>query len=420
MGLVLGVGAEWLIVWEADALSGGSRIYEPERDSESLVSTARRKLGLTGPAISVSAACASGNYALAQAKRWLEMGWVDVCLAGACDMAVTPMSLAGFGNLRALSRRNSEPQAASRPFDRGRDGFVMGEGGAMFVLESADSAAPSARLRSGGRPHASSDAHNMVIPSPDRLRHRSRSASPPMPSEPGRRRLRQRHATRRPAATRPGSGAEIGLGPHALRCPLARPKHDGPFVDAAAGGSARLPRRHAGRALPPRSTVDQIRMRHVPVPASSPHPVGSPSPTPSWFGGSNTCLFCAPCEHAQSHARARFHRFLACVLAQKRSTMRNSDPQPKRRRRQDDHGVNLAAALLKQASASACSPRSAGTRYTHLGIRTGRFGPVRVRRADRLETAGGSAPGRLAIISGSSAPTSTSRRPRSSWRACWP
>ena len=117
----------------------------------------------------MSAACASGNYALAQARHWLELGWVDVCLAGACDMAVTPMSLAGFGNLRALSRRNDEPQAASRPFDRDRDGFVMGEGGAMFVLEPARSA-----RRRGARVYAevagcgaSSDAYNMVIPSPD-------------------------------------------------------------------------------------------------------------------------------------------------------------------------------------------------------------------------------------------------------------
>ena len=169
VGMVLGLGAEWLEVWEADALGGGTQIYEPARNNGSLIHAARGKLGLSGPAVSVSAACASGNYALAQARRWLELGWVDVCLAGACDMAVTPMSLAGFGNLRALSRRNAEPQAASRPFDRGRDGFVMGEGGAVFVLEPQDRA-----RRRGARAYAevagcgaSSDAHNMVIPSPD-------------------------------------------------------------------------------------------------------------------------------------------------------------------------------------------------------------------------------------------------------------
>jgi 3-oxoacyl-[acyl-carrier-protein] synthase II len=169
IGVALGVGAEWLEVWEADALAGGRRVWQPELDIESMIGRTRRALGLTGPVVSVSAACASGNVALAQARHWLELGWVDVCLAGACDMAVTPMALAGFGNLRALSRRNAEPEAASRPFDRQRDGFVMGDGGAVFVLESAGSA-----RRRGARAYAEvagygarSDAFNMVIPSPD-------------------------------------------------------------------------------------------------------------------------------------------------------------------------------------------------------------------------------------------------------------
>src|SRR5207244_1252567 len=168
LGLVLGVGAEWLELWEADALRGGRRIYDPQRDAESLVQATRRKLHLSGPAVSVSAACASGNYALAQARRWLQLGWVDVCLAGACDMAMTPMSVAGFGNLRALSRRNDAPQQASRPFDEDRDGFVMGEGGAMFVLErDATARRRSARVYAEvAGCGASSDAHNMVIPSP--------------------------------------------------------------------------------------------------------------------------------------------------------------------------------------------------------------------------------------------------------------
>src|SRR5262249_51224585 len=120
IGLVLGVGAEWMSLWEADALRGGGRIHEPWRDVEPLTCRTSRVLGLRGLAVSVSAACASGNYALAQARRWLELGWIDVCLAGACDMAVTPLSMGTFGNLRALSRRNAEPRAASRPFDRGR------------------------------------------------------------------------------------------------------------------------------------------------------------------------------------------------------------------------------------------------------------------------------------------------------------
>jgi 3-oxoacyl-[acyl-carrier-protein] synthase II len=169
IGLALGVGAEWLEVWETDALAGGRRVWQPERDVESMISRTRRVLGLSGPTVSVSAACASGNVALSQARQWLALGWVDVCLAGACDMAVTPMALAGFGNLRALSRRNAEPQSASRPFDRQRDGFVMGDGGAVFVLEpSATARRRDARVYAEVAGYgARSDAFNMVIPSPD-------------------------------------------------------------------------------------------------------------------------------------------------------------------------------------------------------------------------------------------------------------
>jgi 3-oxoacyl-[acyl-carrier-protein] synthase II len=169
IGLVLGVGAEWLVRWEAQALETRAVTRSPQTTDASWIATVRDGLGLSGPSLGLSAACASGNHALAHARRWLDLGWVDVCLAGACDMAVTPMSLACFGNLRALSRRNADPQLASRPFDRDRDGFVIGEGGAMFVLENA----ASARAR-GARGYAavsgcgsSSDAHHPVIPSPD-------------------------------------------------------------------------------------------------------------------------------------------------------------------------------------------------------------------------------------------------------------
>ncbi len=169
VGIVIGLGGEWPLRWEDDSHRRGHRIRQPARDTEPLVSIVQRSIGSTGPAVSVSAACASGNQAMALARRWIQTGWVDICLAGACDRGVTPICLAAFGNLRALSRRNKEPQAASRPFDRDRDGFVLGEGGAMFVLERADSA-----RRRGARVYAeiagcgaSSDAHHMVIPSPD-------------------------------------------------------------------------------------------------------------------------------------------------------------------------------------------------------------------------------------------------------------
>jgi 3-oxoacyl-[acyl-carrier-protein] synthase II len=168
VGLVLGVAAEWSCAWEWDQFRGGKRIFRPESEAP-LCERVVAALGLTGPSVSLSAACASGNYAIAMARRWLELGWVDVCLAGAADRAVTPMTLAGFGNLRALSRRNDEPAAASRPFDRERDGFVIGEGGTLFAMERADRA-----RRRDARIYAqvagcgsTSDAYHMVIPSPE-------------------------------------------------------------------------------------------------------------------------------------------------------------------------------------------------------------------------------------------------------------
>ena len=90
LGLVLGMGAEWSIVWEGDSIRGGNRVYDPKQDSESILSSARRKLEISGPVASVSAACASGNYALALGRRWLELGWVDVCLA---DVTVHPLAM---------------------------------------------------------------------------------------------------------------------------------------------------------------------------------------------------------------------------------------------------------------------------------------------------------------------------------------
>lgn len=169
IGLTLGLGAGLLTIWEEDYYRGGQRVYQPQLDQRSFLQVVQQHLQLCGPAAICAAACASGNYALALARRWIQAGWVDICLAGAGDMGVTPISMACFGNMRALSRRNDQPQAASRPFDRDRDGFVMSEGGAIFVLESATFA-----RRRGARPYgeiagcgASSSAYHMVIPSTD-------------------------------------------------------------------------------------------------------------------------------------------------------------------------------------------------------------------------------------------------------------
>src|SRR5207247_10138288 len=128
-----------------------------------------QQLQLNGPASTVSAACASGNLALGMARQWLRRGLVDVVLAGAAERAITPMSVACFGNLGALSTRNHAPAAAPRPFDRERDGFVLSEGGALFVMEPA-----SAARRRGAKAYgevagfgSASDAFHIVGPSED-------------------------------------------------------------------------------------------------------------------------------------------------------------------------------------------------------------------------------------------------------------
>jgi 3-oxoacyl-[acyl-carrier-protein] synthase II len=300
VGLVLGVGAEWLIRWEDDVLRGGTRVYEPSQDDESLVGTARRKLDLSGPAVSVSAACASGNYALAQARQWLQMGWVDVCLAGACDMAVTPMSLAGFGNLRALSRRNGDPASASRPFDRGRDGFVMGEGGAMFVLEPATSARKRS-ARAYGRVAgcgASSDAHNMVIPSPDPAPAMAamRQALAGAGVAPERVDYVNAHATSTPVGDVAEANVLKGVFGDALpRVPVSSTKSmTGHLLTAAAAAEALACVVAMERAaVPPTINLDDpdpdCPLCHVPNVARE-HPVRVAVSNSFGFGGSNTCL----------------------------------------------------------------------------------------------------------------------------------
>jgi len=93
-----------------------------------------------GPNFAVSSACASGSQAIGQAYREIQAGRRDVWIAGGAEAPITPLSIAGFSSARALSRRNENPAAASRPFDQDRDGFVLSEGAATLILESLDSA----------------------------------------------------------------------------------------------------------------------------------------------------------------------------------------------------------------------------------------------------------------------------------------
>ncbi len=194
LGVVLGVGPDWMLSWESTwgPVPTGT-LYQPGSPFPSYTDLlASHWLGTMAPSIQLSSACASGNHALALAAAMLKGGAADAVLAGAAAVNTTPLTLAVFGNLRATSRRNDDPTRACRPFDRERDGFVMGDGGALFVLETAT----RARAR-GARPLAilagwgmTSDAHHLVMPSTDQTHvvsamRQALERAKVTPSEPG-------------------------------------------------------------------------------------------------------------------------------------------------------------------------------------------------------------------------------------------
>ena len=98
------------------------------------------QLGVRGPNMAVVSACASGTNAIGEATETIRRGSADVIFTGGSESVIVPIAMAGLGVMKALSTRNDEPERASRPFDKGRDGFVMGEGAAILVLESLDHA----------------------------------------------------------------------------------------------------------------------------------------------------------------------------------------------------------------------------------------------------------------------------------------
>src|SRR5262245_37500959 len=124
--------------------------------------------GLKGPSYCNTSACSSGAHALGEAFEWIRRGRAQVMVAGGAEATVTPVGIGGFEAMYALSRRNEEPEKASRPFDKGRDGFVCGEGSGVLVLETLERAKKRgakiyAEVTGYG---ASSDANHLTQPAP--------------------------------------------------------------------------------------------------------------------------------------------------------------------------------------------------------------------------------------------------------------
>ncbi|MES9971703.1 MAG: beta-ketoacyl-ACP synthase II [Candidatus Thiodiazotropha sp.] len=154
-------------------LDGGPRKISPFFVPSSIINMVSGNLsimyGLKGPNYSIVSACSSGAHSIAEAAMMIRHGRTDVMIAGGAEMATSPVGLGGFAAARALSRRNDDPQGASRPWDKDRDGFVLSDGAGVVVLEEYE----QAKAR-GARIYAelagigmNSDAYHMTAPSVD-------------------------------------------------------------------------------------------------------------------------------------------------------------------------------------------------------------------------------------------------------------
>ncbi|GGJ88234.1 beta-ketoacyl-ACP synthase II [Deinococcus aquiradiocola] len=175
-GTIIGTGVGGMETWEEQSGiahgRGANRVspmFIPMIICNMASGHVAMRYGLTGPSSTVVTACATGSGSIGDAFRTIQLGLADIMLTGGTEAAITPMSIGSFGNMKALSTRNDTPETASRPFTASRDGFVLGEGAGILVLEELEHA-----LARGARIHAelvgyatSADAYHITMPAPE-------------------------------------------------------------------------------------------------------------------------------------------------------------------------------------------------------------------------------------------------------------
>ena len=178
-GVIWGAGIGGLKTFQEEstafALGDGTPRYNPFFIPKMIADIAPGhisiKYGLRGPNFTTVSACASSTNAIIDAMTYIQLGKMDLCVTGGSEAAVCEAGIGGFNAMHALSKRNDDPSTASRPFDKDRDGFVLGDGGGSLILEEyehakARGATIYAEVVGGG---LSADAHHMTAPHPDGL-----------------------------------------------------------------------------------------------------------------------------------------------------------------------------------------------------------------------------------------------------------
>ena len=268
VGVAIGSGIGGLPNIEAQhrtLLEGGPRKVSPFFVPSTIINMISGNLsirfGYQGPNLCTVTACTSGTHNIGQAGRLIEYGDADVMVAGGAEMATSPLGLAGFGAARALSTRNDDPAGASRPWDAERDGFVLGDGAGVMVLEEME----HAKAR-GARIYAelvgfgmSGDAYHMTLPSGDgavRCMKAALANADLAPSDVG---YVNAHGTSTMAGDRAESdGIKTVFGAHAQSLPVSSTKSMTGHLLGGAGGVEAIfsvLAMHSGK-LPPTINLD--------------------------------------------------------------------------------------------------------------------------------------------------------------------